>query len=166
MKVLSENEIKLLDLLQEDGSLSDEKAGSTLGIPASEVAQIRQNLEEQGIILKYKAVVNWEKIETPEVVALIQVSVTPRKGFGYDEMAQTISALPEVQSCMLVSGSFDLLVEVIGPSLKDVAFFVADKLAVLDGVEHTRTNFLLKRYKQSGDTFSVSRKTHRLPMVI
>ncbi|RME89219.1 MAG: Lrp/AsnC family transcriptional regulator [Candidatus Hydrogenedentota bacterium] len=166
MKVLSEKEIKLLELFQEDGRMSDEKVALMLGIPEKEAKDLREGLEEAGIILKYRAVINWEKIETTEVIALIQVSVTPRKGLGYDEVAAKISALPEVQSCLLVSGSFDLLVEVTGPSLKDVAFFVADKLAVIEGVEHTRTNFLLKRYKQSGDMFSVSRKTHRLPMVI
>lgn len=166
MKTLSEKDLSILQTLEDSGNITDDELSTRTGIEKSEAIAIRRSLEDQGIILKYRAIINWEKIESPDVVALIQVTVTPRKGLGYDEVAQKISMMDEVRSCLLVSGSFDLLVEVVGPSLKDVSFFVADKLAIIDGVEHTRTNFLLKRYKQGGDILMVSRKTHRLPMVI
>ena len=165
MKTLSKRDIQLLKLLEEDSSLSIQEISNRLSIPEKEVEGIKKTLEDEGILLKYRAVINWEKIESPGVMAIIQVSVTPAKGFGYDEVAKIISGFSEVKTCLLVSGAFDLLVEVEGPSLKDVAFFVADKLATIEGVEHTRTNFLLKRYKQGGDIL-LSGKTHRLPLFV
>ena len=165
MKTLSKREIQLLKTLEEDSSLTVQEISNRLSLPEKEVKTIKKTLEDEGILLKYRAVINWEKIESPKVMALIQVSVTPTKGFGYDEVAKIISGFSEVKTCLLVSGAFDLLVEVEGPSLKEVAFFVADKLATIEGVEHTRTNFLLKRYKQGGDIL-VSGKTHRLPLFV
>jgi len=166
LKTLSEKEIKMLQLLEENGKFTNPELAIRTGLTEAEISSMRENLEKHGVILKYKAVVNWEQIESPEVIALIQVTVTPEKDLGYDDISKKISAMSEVSSCFLLSGSFDLLVEVQGPSLKEVAFFVSDKLAVIDGVERTRTNFLLKRYKQNGDILNVSRKTHRMPMVI
>jgi DNA-binding Lrp family transcriptional regulator len=166
LKPLTTEELKLITLLEEDSTRHPADLAKILKISADEVSKMIHELEEEKIILKFKAVVNWEKIESPEVVALIQVGVTPTQGVGYDDVARKISNMEEVSTCMLVSGSFDLLVEVEGPSLKDVAFFVADKLATIDGVEHTRTNFLLKRYKLGGDIFSASSKTHRLPVMV
>jgi DNA-binding Lrp family transcriptional regulator len=166
LKPLSTNEIKLLNLIENDCTRSEVEIAKILNTTEAEIKHILQTFEEEKIILKYRAIVNWEKIESPEVVALIQVTVTPAQGVGYDEVAQKISNMDEVITCMLVSGSFDLLVEVEGPSLKDVAFFVADKLATIEGVERTSTNFLLKRYKLGGDIFSGTGKTHRLPVMM
>lgn len=166
LKTLEADELKILNALAENGLLSNAELAALVKLEEKKVAEIRSDLESAGIILKYRAIINWEKIESSGVNAVIQVKVTPTQGQGYDEVARRVSAFPEVRTCLLVSGSFDLLVEVDGPSLRDVAFFVADKLATIEGVNHTSTNFLLKRYKQSGDMFSVSGKTHRLPMVI
>ena len=163
MKTLSKQEIQLLQILEEDSSLHIQEISNRLSLSEKEAETIKQGLEDEGILLKYRAVINWEKIESPGVVAIIQVNVTPAKSFGYDEVAKIISNFSEVNACLLVSGSFDLLVEVEGSSLKEVAFFVADKLATIEGVEHTQTNFLLKRYKQAGDIL-ISGKTHRLPL--
>ncbi|MDH5717176.1 MAG: Lrp/AsnC family transcriptional regulator [Spirochaetia bacterium] len=166
LKPLTTEELKILNLLEDNSNITDTELAKKINLSEEDIKKIKKNLEDEEIILKYKAIVNWEKIESPEVIALIQVNVTPMQGSGYDEVAIQISELEEVAACLLVSGSFDLLVEVSGPSLKDVAFFVAEKLAALEGVEQTRTNFLLKRYKQAGDLFTAHRKTHRLPMVI
>lgn len=166
LRTLQTEELKILRLLEEDSNKSLGELARAIDKSEEEAERIKTNLEDEGIILKYRAIVNWEKIESPEVIALIQVEVTPSQGEGYDEVAGKIANLEEVISCYLLSGDFDLLVEVEGPSLKDVAFFVADKLATLNGVEKTRTNFLLKRYKQMGDYFTVSGKTHRLPIVM
>lgn len=165
LKTLSNDEIKILNLLEEDSGIDIESIAQKTDLSAESIAQIIDHLKSEQIVIKCKAVVNWEKIESPGVVAVIQVTVSPTKGAGYDEVAQKISTFEEVNACMLVSGAFDLLVEVEGPSLKEVAFFVSDKLAAIDGVEHTRTNFLLKRYKEGGDIFSAASKTHRLPIV-
>ena len=166
LKTLATEELKILNALADNGLLTNTELATLLKLDAAKVAEIRKELEAAGIILKYRAIINWEKIESSGVNAVIQVKVTPAQGQGYDEVARKVSAFSEVRTCLLVSGSFDLLVEVDGPSLRDVAFFVADKLATIEGVNHTSTNFLLKRYKQSGDMFSASGKTHRLPMVI
>ena len=166
LKTLATEELKILNALADNGLMSNSELATLLKLDATQVAEIRKELESAGIILKYRAIINWEKIESSGVNAVIQVKVTPAQGQGYDEVARKVSAFSEVRTCLLVSGSFDLLVEVDGPSLRDVAFFVADKLATIEGVNHTSTNFLLKRYKQSGDMFSASGKTHRLPMVI
>ncbi|MBV6492377.1 MAG: Leucine-responsive regulatory protein [Turneriella sp.] len=166
LKTLTTEELKVLNALSENGLLTNAEIASLLKLEEATAAEIRSNLENSGIVLKYRAIINWEKIESSSVNALIQVKVTPAHGHGYDEVARKVASFPEVRTCLLVSGSFDLLVEVDGPSLRDVAFFVADKLATIEGVNHTSTNFLLKRYKQSGDMFSASGKTHRLPMMI
>ncbi len=166
LKPLSTEELKLLTALEENSTVPLVELAARIGITEVAAGELKEKLEAEGIILKYRAIVNWEKIESPEVYAVIQVTVTPKMGQGYDEVAERVSAFPEVKTCLLVSGSFDLLVEVQGPSLKEVAFFVADKLATIEGVEHTRTNFLLKRYKQGGDLLGSSGKTHRLPMFI
>ncbi len=165
MKTLSTEETKILSILESNSSMSLKELAEQLQLSEEKTVQLKKTLEEDGVVLRYRAVINWEKIESPKVTAVIQVNVIPTKGFGYDEVAKIISNFSEVNTCLLVSGSFDLLVEVEGHSLKEVAFFVADKLATIEGVEHTKTNFLLKRYKQSGDIL-MSRKTHRLPMVV
>jgi len=166
LKTLSADELKILNALAENGLLTNSELSALLKIGDAEIASLRTGLESAGVILKYRAIINSEKIESTGVNAVIQVKVTPAQGQGYDEVARKVSAFSEVRTCLLVSGSFDLLVEVDGPSLRDVAFFVADKLATIEGVNHTSTNFLLKRYKQSGDMFSAAGKTHRLPMVV
>lgn len=166
LKPLSTEELKLLTALEENSAIPMVELAARIGLTEVAASELKEKLESEGIILKYRAIINWEKIESPEVYAVIQVTVTPKMGQGYDEVAEKVSDFPEVKTCLLVSGSFDLLVEVRGPSLKEVAFFVADKLATIEGVEHTRTNFLLKRYKQGGDLLGGSAKTHRLPMFI
>ena len=133
-----------------------------VGIELADVERLLNELQSEKIILKYRAIINWEQIESNEVAALIQVSVQTEKDSGYDEVAARIARMDEVTTCLLVSGSFDLLVEVNGPSLKEVAFFVADKLATIEGVTHTRTNFLLKRYKQAGDLLTIKGKNKTL----
>lgn len=166
LKTLATDELKVLNALGDNGLLTNAELATLLKLDEKQVTATRTELESAGIILKYRAIINWEKIESSGVNAVIQVKVTPAQGQGYDEVARKVAAFPEVRTCLLVSGSFDLLVEVDGPSLRDVAFFVADKLATIEGVNHTSTNFLLKRYKQSGDMLSATGKTHRLPMVI
>jgi len=166
LKTLTTEEIKLLQLLEENSLCNISDIARKVNLSEEKTSALKDKLEKEEIILKYKAIVNWEKIEHQEVNAIIQVSVTPSQGQGYDKVAKTIAQFEEVSTVLLVSGSFDLLIEASGASLKDVAFFVADKLATIDGVQDTRTNFLLKRYKQGGDLLTVSGKTHRLPIVI
>jgi len=166
LKPLSQEELKILNALEENSRIKHSILAKDLDIDEKLVSQIITDLEKEQIILKYKAIVNWEQIESQEVSALIQVTVTPQQADGFDQVAQQIASFDEVATCLLLSGSFDLLVEVTSNSLKDVAFFVSNKLATINGVTQTKTNFLLKRYKMGGDLIMASKKTHRLPVFI
>jgi DNA-binding Lrp family transcriptional regulator len=107
-------------------------------------------LEESGIIRKYITLINWEKANEGYVYAVIELKVALHRKAGYDAVAERISRFSEVQSVRLISGDHDLSITVKGKSMKDVAFFVAEKIAPLDGVQSTTTHFILKSYKEHG----------------
>ncbi len=111
-----------------------------------------RRLEEQGIIVKYSALVNWDKVQEDRVTAMIDVKVTPKRDVGFDEVAQRISQFPEVTALYLMSGAYDLSVVVEGRSMKEIAAFVSEKLATLDSVISTTTHFIMKKYKHDGSS--------------
>lgn len=119
----------------------------------AEIAEIVERCERAGIIRGYKAVVAWERLRDREerVVAFIDVGVAPQRDFGFDQVAARIYRYPEVRSVHLVSGNRDLRVVIEGDSLRNIAAFVSEKLAVVDGVRSTDTHFLLKTYKDGGE---------------
>lgn len=166
LKPLSKEEIQILYLLESNSSVTTQEISERLSLKEPTVIQIKSNLEKEGIILKYKAFINWESLETPEISAIIEVNIHPESGYGYDQIAAKICSYNEVSTCTLVSGSFDLLLQIKGPSIKEVAFFIAEKLSVLPNVTKVKTNFLLKQYKQNGEIFNTHKKIRRLPIVI
>lgn len=113
---------------------------------ANEIA----DMEKEGVICGYHTLIDWEKTSVEKVSALIEVRVTPQRGQGFDSIAERIYNYPEVNSLFLISGGFDLLVTLEGKTLKEVSYFVSDKLATLDTVLSTSTHFILKKYKQEG----------------
>jgi DNA-binding Lrp family transcriptional regulator len=123
------------------------------GQPEEEVRATIQELEDMNIILGYGALVNWEKTTSAPVTALIEVNVTPQRDRGFDEIARRIYRYPEVKSCYLMSGGYDLMVILEDTSLKDVAMFVSEKIAPLESVISTRTHFVLRKYKMNGTEF-------------
>lgn len=141
---------KILELLENDSKLTPKQIAIMIGEDEAEVEKEIEAMEEEGVILHYSAFINWEKVEKETVSALIDVKVTPQRDVGFDEIAERIYRFPEVRTVMLMSGMYDLSVEVTGKSMKDVALFVAQKLATLDQVQSTMTNFVLKRYKERG----------------
>ncbi len=141
----------ILSILKSDGKATNSDIAKQLNISESAVAKYIKKFEKDRIILKYRAQINWERIREHEVRALIEVKVTPERGVGFDSIAESIYKFPEVTAVFLISGGYDLLVQVEGPSLKDVAFFVSEKLATLKNVQSTATHFLLKKYKEDGD---------------
>lgn len=155
-------ETQLLDLLQEDCRLPLEKLAVMLGATTAEIAETIDRLEEQRVILRYAPVINWDKTDRERVEALIQVSVTPQRDAGFDEVAKRIYRFEEVKSVYLMSGGYDLLVLVEGRTLKECALFVSSKLSTLEMVTGTATSFILKRYKQDGVVFEESRTDKRL----
>lgn len=155
-------EEELLKILERDARISESKIAEMLGVTEKEVKKKIKEFEEKGIIRKYKTVINWEKFGKEKVYALIDVKVTPQRDKGYDSVAERIMRFPEVKNLYLVSGLYDLSVLVQGDSMKEVASFVAEKLAPLEQVQSTTTHFLLKIYKEEGDILVEKEKNKRL----
>lgn len=144
----------LVDLLRENARLSNEQLASILGISSEMAAAQIKKLEEDGIIIGYSAIINEEKYDKNAVTALIELRVSPQVECGYDDVAKIIAQYDEVDTVQLMSGGFDLAVIIRGKSLRDIALFVSERLATLDGVLSTTTHFILQRYKEKGVNFS------------
>jgi len=158
------NELKLsiLDLLKEDARLSAATIATMLGASEEEVTASIAEMEQDNVIVKYATVINWSKVDDEKVTALIEVNCTPERGRGFENIAERIYLYPEVKSVYLMSGAFDLLVEIEGKNLKEVASFVSNKLSTIESVISTKTFFILKKYKQDGIIFEEFEDDHRL----
>lgn len=143
-------ETDILKILEEDCRYTPEKIALMLEKTEKEVAAAIEHMEETGIIVKYTAIVNGERLADETVQALIEVKVTPQKTNGFDAIAEEIYRFDEVKSCYLMSGGFDLAVFIEGKSLREVARFVTERLSTLDEVLSTATHFILKKYKIEG----------------
>ncbi len=141
---------QLLKLLRENASLKHSELAAMLNLTEEEVGARIKAYEENKTILAYQAVLNEEKLDVSDVRAVIEVRLTPERGGGFDRLAERIAKYSEVKSCYLMSGGYDLLVVVEGDNLQNVARFVAEKLATIQGVVSTSTHFLLKAYKEQG----------------
>lgn len=159
---MNELQLKVLDLLKEDARRDAELIATMLDVSVEEVKEAIAALENEHVIVKYAAVVNWSKVDDEKVTALIEVQITPERGRGFDSIAERIYLYPEVKSVYLMSGAYDLLIEVEGKSLKEVASFVSNKLSPIDSVLSTKTFFILKKYKQDGIIFEEQEGDHRL----
>ncbi len=138
---------KLLKLLEANARYTDEELAAMLGLSEQEVRAQVEEYEQAGIIRGYKTIVDWEKTARDVVSARIELKVSPKRDKGFDEIAEQISGFSEVQSLYLMSGGYDLAVTITGKSFKDIANFVARKLATLESVQSTVTHFVLKKYK-------------------
>ncbi len=155
-------ERQILKILERDARTSPADMAVMLGKTEDEVRECVKKMEENGVIRRYKTVIDWDKAGREQVFAFIDVRVTPSRGVGFDDVAKRIYNYPEVHSVYLVSGDYDLRVVVGGKTMHQVAFFVAEKLATLESVLSTRTSFLLKRYKDDGDIFAEAETDDRL----
>lgn len=153
---------EVLKILEEDSRVTPEEIAAMTGMSVEEVTTIIGECERKGIIRAYKTVIDWDKIREEPVMAFIDVKVSPERGVGFDDIAERIYRFPEVRAVYLVSGMHDLRVQVTGKSMKEVAFFVAEKLATIDRVQSTNTHFLLKRYKEDGIIFEAPETDRRL----
>lgn len=142
---------EILDLLRQNARLSIEDIAAMTKKSVGEVQAIIKKLENDGVILKYAAIVNPEKDKAArdKVVAEIQIQVQPQREHGFDAIADRIYRFPQVKSLYLMSGGYDLKVLIEGDNLKEVALFVSEKLSTLEGVRSTKTNFVLKTYKEN-----------------
>ncbi len=144
----------ILDILEKaDKKLTNEQIAQMIGSTEAEVASIIKGLEKDNTIVGYKTMINWEKTDKELVTSIIELRITPQRGQGFDKVAEKIYKYPQVKSLFLMSGSYDLCVIIEGQSMKDVALFVASKLAPMDNVLSTATSFVLKKYKDDGMVF-------------
>ena len=140
----------LLKLLRQDASLTPLQMSAMLGRTEAEIRTQLQEWSDAGVLLGFRAVLNEDKLGREMVRAVIEVRITPERGGGFDKLAERISRYDEVRACHLMSGGYDLLVEVEGASLREVATFVSEKLSTLQGILSTATHFVLRAYKEQG----------------
>lgn len=141
---------KILPLLRHNARASVTDLAKTANLSEAEVVARIQRMEDEGVILGYQAIVDPQKVARERVTAVIEVKITPERDGGFDKIAERVSRFPEVQSCYLMSGGYDLVVMVEGRTLHEVAGFVSEKLSTIKGVISTATHFRLKSYKENG----------------
>ena len=152
----------LLKLLRENAALTPAQLSKMLNLPEAEIASRVKAYENDRVILGYRTVLNEEKLGVELVRAVIEVKITPERGVGFDRLAERIARYAEVNSCYLMSGGYDLLVVVEGNNLREVAAFVSEKLATVQGVLSTATHFMLRPYKEQGVLMMHERNEERL----
>ena len=141
---------KLLKLLENDSTLTAEQLAVMLEKEVGDIKKLISKYEKDGVILGYKTLIDWDKTDREYVSALIELKVIPQRDGGFDSIAEKIYNYPEVQSVYLMSGGFDLALIIEGRTMKEVAYFVAQKLAPLENISSTATHFVLKKYKDKG----------------
>ena len=144
---------EILKPIENDSRLTPEKIALMLDKEVGDIKNMIAKYERDGVILGYKTLIDWDKTDKEHVSALIELKITPQRDRGYDHVAQKIYNYPEVESLYLMSGSFDLAVLIEGKTMREVALFVAEKLATIEDVTSTATHFVLRKYKDKGVIF-------------
>ena len=139
---------KILKMLEKNARTPFEDIAAVNGISVEEARERVKALENAGVIRAYKGVIDWEKVDSDRVSAIIELKVTPKAGFGFEEVAARVAKYPEVESVSLMSGAFDLNVVVKGKTFHEVSNFVAKELSLIDSVTSTGTQFVMRRYKE------------------
>ena len=147
------NRIELLQLIEHNARLSVAEMAVMLGDSEEAVAAMLEELKSENIILGYTTMINWEKTERESVTAMIEVRVTPQRNQGFDQLAKQLFRYSQISSCYLMSGGFDFMIIIEDSTLREVASFISEKIAPLDGVVSTTTHFILKKYKSNGILF-------------
>ena len=161
MKSDKKTEIEFLTLLENDARLTPEQLAVMLDKDVGDIKRQLSLYEKDGVILGYKTLVDWDKTDREYVTALIELKVAPQRDRGFDKVAEKIYNFPEVKSLYLMSGSFDLAVFIEGRTMKEVAYFVAGKLAPLEYIVATATHFVLRKYKDKGVVYGPCEKDER-----
>ncbi len=157
---------EILKILEDDARTTTKQIATMTGIPTAEVTRLIKQAEKDRTILKYKTVINWDKVGDEQVWALIEVKITPQRDVGFDAIAERIYRFPQARTAYLVSGTYDLLVLAVGKTMHEVADFVAQKLAPIEGIQGTVTHFMLKRYKEDGEILEGKEKVKRQPVIL
>ena len=156
---------EILRILERDARKTPQQIATMTGIPIDQVEEAIKRAEGDRTILKYKTVVNWDRLDEEQVRALVEVKVVPQRDVGFDAIAERIYRFPEARSVYLVSGTYDLAVLVEGATMQEVASFVSQKLAPLESIQGTVTHFLLKRYKEDGEVIEPEERPKRVPLM-
>ncbi|WP_425590485.1 Lrp/AsnC family transcriptional regulator [Fictibacillus sp. b24] len=160
---LNSTERELLQLIEKNGRLETATIAKLMGISVDETKQTLEKLEKEKVILGYSAIIDWTKgTEEGTVTAMIDVKVTPKRGVGFDKVAERIYRFPEVKAVYLMSGVYDLSVSIEGKTMAEVGRFVSEKLSTIDSVLSTTTHFILKKYKHDGLVFSDNDEDKRI----
>ena len=157
---------QIFKALESDARLTPEKISDMTGIPSKEVEKTIKKAEKDRTILKYKTIIDWQKLGEEEVLALVEVKVVPQRDVGFDAIAERIYRFPQAHSVYLASGTYDLAVLIVGKTMQDIALFVSEKLAPLDTVQGTVTHFILKKYKEDGEILGEVGGIKRLPVTL
>ena len=161
---MSELKEKILAIMEKNSKVSVADLAVLLGDTEDNVSRAIYEMEQDKIICGYHTLINWNKVNNEKVIAMIEVRVTPQRGMGFDKVAERIYNYPEVNSVYLISGGFDLMVTLEGRTLREISQFVSDKLSALDQVLSTKTNFILKKYKDHGTIMAPKAKDERIMM--
>jgi len=156
---------EILRILEKDARKTPQQIATMTAIPVDQVEEAIKKAESDRTILKYKTMVNWDKLGEEQVRALVEVKVVPQRDVGFDAIAERIYRFPQARSVYLVSGTYDLAVLVEGATMQEVASFVSQKLAPLESVQGTVTHFLLKRYKEDGEIIELEERPKRVPLM-
>ncbi|RLI71898.1 Lrp/AsnC family transcriptional regulator [Archaeoglobales archaeon] len=160
-----DKEVEVLKILEENAKLTPEEISEMTGYSKTEIEEMIKKLEDLRAILKYKTIIDWEKVGEELVFAVIEVRVSLTREKGYDDIAKRIAKFPEVHAIRLVSGEYDFQVIVKGKNLKEVAFFVSEKISTIPEVRNTVTHFVLRTYKEEGVTLFEDEEDRRLAIV-
>ncbi|MDE1547642.1 Lrp/AsnC family transcriptional regulator [Jeotgalibaca sp. YN-L-12] len=153
---------KILKMIEKNSKRTHEEIAVMLGLELEVVTETIEQLEAEKVICGYHTLVNWDKAEDDEVSAVIELKVNPQRGSGFDKIAERVYQYPEVDAVYLMSGAYDLLVEMRKAPMKEIAAFVANRLSTIDEVQSTATHFILKRYKDHGTLFVEENKDQRM----
>ena len=156
---------KILTFIEKNSRIDLKELAVVLGVDEALVVSELQKMEEEHIICGYHTLIDLDKVGIEKVTALIEVRVTPQRGMGFDKVAERIYNYPEVNSVYLISGGFDFMVTIEGKTLREVSQFVSEKLSPLDSVLSTKTNFILKKYKDHGTVMTELPKDERIQMI-
>ncbi len=157
---------EILKILQNDARTTTKQISAMTGRPGTEVTRLIKEAEKDRVILKYKAIVNWDKVEDEQVWALIEVKLTPEKDVGFDSVAERIYRFAQTRTVYLVSGTYDLFVLAVGKTNHEIADFVSQKLSHIEGVQGTVTQFVLKRYKEDDEIVDGKEEVKRQPVIL
>jgi len=156
----------ILKILENDARTTIKQISTMTGTPSAEVTKTIKQAEKDRTILKYKTVINWDKVEDEQVWALIEVKLIPQKDVGFDSITERIYRFPQARTVYLISGAYDLMVLVVCKTSHEIADFVSKKLAPIEGVQETVTQFLLKRYKEDGEIIEGREEIKRQPVIL